>query len=94
MSIAPADLFLMRLNVLVNIGIKAADTLWWTTVSLFIIGAAVWLFALATQRAITTALWVWQWCKWIKPAQSIALFIIGLAMFAYFAGVYALAQRH
>ena len=37
-------------------------------------------------------LWVWQWCKWIKPAQSIALFIIGLAMFAYFAGVYALAQ--
>lgn len=94
MSIDPADLFLMRLNVLTNIAVRVSDALWWGSLAMLISGVAVWISGAAALKVASTAALVWRWCERLRPSQVIALFVMGLAMFAYFAGVYALAQRH
>ena len=94
MNIAPADLFLMRLNALTNIAVKFTDALWWGALAMLIASVALWVSGIAAMKAADVTMRVWRWCRELTIAQTIALFVVGLAMAAYFAGVYARAMKH
>jgi hypothetical protein len=94
MTIQPVDLVLMRLNVIANLGMKLMDVLWWTAMAMLIASGSLWLAGVAVLKLTTAAGRVWRWCATLQVWHVIGLLTISLAMLAYFAGVYALAQRH
>lgn len=93
MNIAPDDLFLMRLNVLSNIGMKLALELLMLAAALLGMGAASWLLTTAALKFALLVSRAWRWCGGLRAYQSIVLFIGGMSVLFYFAGVYAQAWR-
>ena len=58
------------------------------------VSLTLWISSLVTMNAADVTMRVWRWCRELTIAQTIALFVVGLAMAAYFAGVYARAMKH
>lgn len=89
MTPAPFELEVVRINVMLNLFMKFADSLWSVGAGVLMLAAAGWVVT----RIVTQLTWIYVRLNGISFRKAIGLLIVVMAITAYAAGVWGMSHR-